>query len=175
MVTDAGTWTATANHPVWVEGKGWTDAVDLTTGDQLVGSTGGLLVVQAMHDRGWLSGQTVHNLHVAGTHTYYIASADGSVDALVHNCGSGRVHGNSLASLRTTALYRLDDGQGNLLTWGITSRANPRNRYSETYLADKKFTVLATGSRRSMARIERWMVQYHRGPLNRERWFGGPS
>lgn len=86
VVTDAGTWTATANHPIWVDGKGWTEASQLTAGDRLVGSTGGLLVVQAMHDRGWLSGQTVYNLSVAGTHTYYIASADGTVDALVHNC-----------------------------------------------------------------------------------------
>ena len=89
VVTDAGTWTATANHPIWVDGKGWTPAGELTAGDQLVGSTGGLLVVQAMHDRGWLSGQTVYNLSVAGTHTYYIASADGTVDALVHNCPRG--------------------------------------------------------------------------------------
>ena len=87
VVTDAGTWTATANHPIWVDGKGWTEASQLTAGDRLVGSTGGILVVQAMHDRGWLSGQTVHNLSVAGTHTYYIASEDGTVDALVHNCG----------------------------------------------------------------------------------------
>jgi hypothetical protein len=73
VVTDAGTWTATANHPIWVEGKG-------------VGSTGGILVVQAMHDLGWLAGQTVHNLSIAGTHTYYIATPDGNLDALVHNC-----------------------------------------------------------------------------------------
>jgi hypothetical protein len=86
VVPDSGTWTATANHPIWVEGKGWTEAVDLTAGDQLVGSTGGVLVVQAMHDLGWLAGQTVHNLSLAGTHTYYIATPDGNVDALVHNC-----------------------------------------------------------------------------------------
>jgi RHS repeat-associated protein len=86
VVTDAGTWTATANHPIWVDGKGWTQAADLTTGDQLVGSTGGILVVQAMHDLGWLAGQTVHNLSIAGTHTYYIATPDGNLDALVHNC-----------------------------------------------------------------------------------------
>ena len=87
VVTDAGTWTATAEHPIWVHGKGWTTAADLTVGDQLVGSTGGLLVVRAMHDQGWLSGQTVHNLHVAATHTYYIASPDGNLDTLVHNAG----------------------------------------------------------------------------------------
>lgn len=85
VVTDAGTWTATANHPIWVEGKGWTPAGELTAGDQLVGSTGGILVVQAMHDRGWFSNHTVYNLSVASTHTYYIASDDGTVGSLVHN------------------------------------------------------------------------------------------
>ena len=171
VVTDAGTWTATANHPIWVDGKGWTDAIDVTAGDQLRGSTGGLLVVQAMHDRGWLSGQTVYNLSVAGTHTYYIATANGNLNALVHNCPSP--HGNSLASPRTTTLYRLDDAQGNLLKWGITSRTNPRARYPGWFLRNKQFTPIATGSRRDMARIERWMVEHHRGPLNRERWAGG--
>ena len=61
------------------------NAVDIRPGDQLRGSTGGLLVVQAMHDRGWLSGQTVYNLSVADTHTYYIATGDGNLNALVHN------------------------------------------------------------------------------------------
>ena len=35
------------------------------------------------------SGQTVHNLSIAGTHTYYIASADGNLDTLVHNASAG--------------------------------------------------------------------------------------
>ena len=52
IATDAVVWTATANHPIWVDGKGWTPAIDITAGDQLRGSTGGLVVVQAMHDRG---------------------------------------------------------------------------------------------------------------------------
>lgn len=90
VVTDAGTWTATANHPIWIDGKGWTPAGELTAGDRLVGSTGGILVVKEMHDRGWLSGQTVYNLSVSTTHTYYITSGDGNVDALVHNCGVNR-------------------------------------------------------------------------------------
>ena len=38
-----------------------------------------------MHDRGWFSNHTVYNLSVASTHTYYIASDDGTVGSLVHN------------------------------------------------------------------------------------------
>lgn len=83
VTTGAGTWTSTANHPIWVIGKGWTNAADLVAGDQLLRSTGGPLVVGAMRDLGWLANQTVYNLHIAGPHTYYIATDDG--DALVHN------------------------------------------------------------------------------------------
>nr|WP_171467211.1 polymorphic toxin-type HINT domain-containing protein [Cellulosimicrobium sp. 72-3] len=76
--------TATGNHPFWVDGKGWIDAVELTPGDRLVGSSGGITVVRAMHDRGWLSGQTVHNVHISGPHTYFVAS-NTLDDQLVHN------------------------------------------------------------------------------------------
>ena len=111
VVTDAGTWTATANHPIWVDGKGWTDAIDVTAGDQLRGSTGGLFVVRAMHDRGWLSGHTVHNLSVAGTHTFYIATANGSLDALVHNC-PGANPGSLNRHIRGTAEYAAESAAG---------------------------------------------------------------
>ena len=80
--------TATGNHPFWVDGKGWADAEDLTPGDRLVGSTGGITIVQAMHDRGWLSNQTVHNLHVSGPHTYFVSATKFGIaqsDQLVHN------------------------------------------------------------------------------------------
>ncbi|WP_264031020.1 polymorphic toxin-type HINT domain-containing protein [Cellulosimicrobium sp. SH8] len=78
--------TATGNHPFWVDGKGWTDADNLTPGDRLVGATGGITVVQTMHDRGWLSSQTVHNLHISGPHTYFVTKGPGNEqDQLVHN------------------------------------------------------------------------------------------
>ena len=36
-----------------------------------------------------------------------------------------------------TTLYRLNDAEGNLLKWGITSRPNFLTRYSHDFLADK--------------------------------------
>jgi len=82
----ADTWTATANHPIWVEDQGWTDADNLAVGDLLQGATGELRTVQDVDDEGWLQDQTVYNLSVANTHTYVVG--DNGDGTLVHNCGS---------------------------------------------------------------------------------------
>jgi RHS repeat-associated protein len=79
---------ATANHPVWVEGRGWTNAEDLSVGDRMRGASGGLLVIAAMHDEGWLSSQTVYNLSVATTHTFFVLSGATDESVLTHNASS---------------------------------------------------------------------------------------
>uniref|UniRef100_UPI0034DE0E48 polymorphic toxin type 8 domain-containing protein n=1 Tax=Modestobacter roseus TaxID=1181884 RepID=UPI0034DE0E48 len=77
---------ATANHPIWVDDEGWTEADDLALGDLLMGAAGEYRVVQDLDDRGWLPGQVVYNLSVANVHTFVIgAIGDGS---LVHNCSA---------------------------------------------------------------------------------------
>ena len=74
--------TATDRHPFWTPGPGlWTDAVDLTAGTELRTSTGADVEVTAVATR--TVEQTVHNLTVAGTHTYYVLA--GSTPVLVHN------------------------------------------------------------------------------------------
>ncbi|WP_369131459.1 Hint domain-containing protein [Modestobacter roseus] len=79
----ADTWIATANHPIWVDGGGWTDADALALGDLLVGATGKYRVVQDLDDQGWLPGQTVYNLSVANVHTFIVGdTGDGTA---VHN------------------------------------------------------------------------------------------
>ena len=83
----ADTWTATVNHPIWVEEQGWTHADDLAVGDLLQGATGELRIVQDIDDEGWKTNQTVYNLRVANTHTYVVGdTGDGT---LVHNCSLG--------------------------------------------------------------------------------------
>lgn len=85
--------TATANHPVWVEGKGWILAEQLQVGDHMRGATGGIHLVQKIHDTGWLSGQTVYNLHVTGAgHTYAVATGDSDDPVIVHNSSCGVVY-----------------------------------------------------------------------------------
>ncbi|RBY91769.1 hypothetical protein DQ244_10810 [Blastococcus sp. TBT05-19] len=80
----ADTWTATANHPIWVEEQGWTEADDLAVGDLLQGATGELRIVQDVEDHGWMHDQTVYNLSVASVHTYVVGAVGGRT--LVHNC-----------------------------------------------------------------------------------------
>ncbi|MFF2073148.1 PA14 domain-containing protein [Kitasatospora sp. NPDC058162] len=81
--------TVTAGHPIWVQGHGWTEAGDIRTGDLVRGESDSAAVrVTAVHDRGEVADQTVHNLSVSRIHTYYVEV--GSVRFLVHNDSCGR-------------------------------------------------------------------------------------
>ncbi|MFE3498403.1 PA14 domain-containing protein [Kitasatospora sp. NPDC059160] len=86
--TPGTTITATANHPFWVDGPGWTDAGDLRLGDR-IRSGGGVDVatVTSVHDRGDVDGQTVYNLTIGHVHTYYVLA--GPTPVLVHNNSCG--------------------------------------------------------------------------------------
>ncbi|NRQ38596.1 DUF5615 family PIN-like protein [Nonomuraea sp. NN258] len=74
---------ATAEHPFWVADlKAWVAATRLTPGMWL--RTGAGTHVQVAAVAKWTSPQQdVHNLSVAGPHTYHVAAA--STDVLVHN------------------------------------------------------------------------------------------
>lgn len=100
-VRGVGTVTATASHPYWVDGKGWTKAEDLTPGDRLRGTTGGILLVKQVHDLGWLSGQTVYNLHTTGPHTYYVVGGTHTdTDQLVHNAKACTITANRARGIK---------------------------------------------------------------------------
>src|SRR5699024_2366737 len=62
---------ATDNHPYWVQDRGWVAAGDLLVGDTTVASDGSERVLVQIGDLGVFANQTVHNLHVAGQHTYW--------------------------------------------------------------------------------------------------------
>ncbi|MFB9348425.1 polymorphic toxin-type HINT domain-containing protein [Streptomyces heliomycini] len=74
--------TATANHPFFVQGRGWVDAVRLTPGSRLSNPSGIAPEVTATNRTQAV--RTVFNLTVAGSHTYFVVT-DGR-SALVHNC-----------------------------------------------------------------------------------------
>ncbi|MFC9947494.1 polymorphic toxin-type HINT domain-containing protein [Streptomyces pratensis] len=77
--------TATDGHPFWVEELGdWIDATDLRSGQWLRTSAGTHVQISAIQ-RWTAAGETVHNLTVSDTHTYYVLAGDATV--LVHNCG----------------------------------------------------------------------------------------
>ncbi|MDE0547413.1 polymorphic toxin-type HINT domain-containing protein [Microbacterium sp. C7(2022)] len=84
-----GTVIATAGHPFWIPDRAeWVDAGDLLPGNWLRASSGIWVQVSAIeHDH---REQTVHNLTVATTHTFYAYAGDEAV--LTHNCGAGAVN-----------------------------------------------------------------------------------
>ncbi|WP_284166160.1 polymorphic toxin-type HINT domain-containing protein, partial [Frigidibacter sp. SD6-1] len=69
----------TAEHPLYVEGRGWVQAGELAPGDRIVDADGGVITVVSaeLDDRPTL----VHNLEVAGAHTYFA----GELEAWGHN------------------------------------------------------------------------------------------
>lgn len=79
--------TATDNHPFWVpELNEWLDATDLDKGNWLQTSAGTRVQITAV-ERTTVLDATVHNLTVAGVHTYYVLA--GATPVLVHNCNLG--------------------------------------------------------------------------------------
>ncbi|MGW4652026.1 DNRLRE domain-containing protein [Kitasatospora sp. NPDC004289] len=85
---------ATAGHPFWVVGTGWTDAQALRPGDRLLSSEGVTEQVSAVQDRGDVADELVFNLSVGDVHTFSVGSGDGFW--VVHNtCGHGRFYGAS--------------------------------------------------------------------------------
>lgn len=78
---------ATDNHPYWVQDAGWVAAGDLVVGDTTLASDGHERVLTQTTDLGQFLDQTVHNLHVAGQHTYYVTANPHQADQLVHNTG----------------------------------------------------------------------------------------
>ncbi len=69
----------TAEHPLYVGGRGWVQAGDLVVGDRIVNADGGVITVvsRELDDRPTL----VHNLEVAGASTYFA----GELEAWGHN------------------------------------------------------------------------------------------
>jgi RHS repeat-associated protein len=69
---------ATAEHPFWVEGRGWLGAAELGAGDRVRGELGPQVVEAVWTEP---SAGTVYNLEVEGLHTYRV----GAGGVLVHN------------------------------------------------------------------------------------------
>jgi RHS repeat-associated protein len=72
----------TSEHPIWVKGEGWVEAGSLRSGDHIASAdAGGWATVQSL--RGPPGKETVYNLSVAKSHTYFV----GSGGTWVHNGG----------------------------------------------------------------------------------------
>ena len=75
----------TAEHPFWVEGKGWRCVKELAPGDRLVtlGGEGQTVLVEEVRDTG--ESETVYNLQVADHHTYFVGTSEWGWAVWAHN------------------------------------------------------------------------------------------
>jgi RHS repeat-associated protein len=93
--------TATAAHPFWTGGEGWTDAAALEPGQLLLHPDGTEAVIEWIRHHADPDA-TVHNFSVAVTHTYYVGtSADTAL--LAHNCSKPAPSGRKKNALKPDA------------------------------------------------------------------------
>jgi len=74
----------TSEHPIYVEGKGWLHAENLSIGDRLRRADGGWAKVLAIERIELDEPELVYNFTVKGPHTYFVLE----VGVLAHNCGN---------------------------------------------------------------------------------------
>ena len=135
VITVAGNSTplvATAKHPIWVDGDGWTDAADLTAGDQVRTSAGGFAAVREVVDLGELDNETVFNLHVAGPHTYFV----GRHPILVHNAACPIHTGPEIAEQARKLGYSLHKGNGRSMEMDVFRKGQSYITHDRTHHKD---------------------------------------
>jgi hypothetical protein len=88
----------TAEHPFWVQAKGWQSACDLQPGDRLSSHDGQWIVVEAVTDSGEVT--TVYNFRVAEYHTYFVGSSDWGFSVWAHNAENYATAAEEAAALR---------------------------------------------------------------------------
>jgi RHS repeat-associated protein len=101
---------ATKEHPVWIDGKGWTEVRDLRVWDLLVTSDGLKIAIDKIEKEPRVT--TVYNFEVEDFHSYFVSN----LGIWVHNCRvvSSRFANNPIASQVET----LDDKLYNMWNKG---------------------------------------------------------
>jgi len=79
----------TAEHPLWVVGKGWVWAGDLVPGDHLLGEDGQEVAVENITQTEQY--EKVYNLRVADSHTYLVGSDGWGFSVWVHSANYRRI------------------------------------------------------------------------------------
>lgn len=73
----------TAEHPFYVEGKGWLSAREIQIGDRLSSHDGQWVTVEEVTDLNEVA--TVYNLRVSDYHTYFVGSREWGFSVWAHN------------------------------------------------------------------------------------------
>ncbi|MEU4563770.1 LamG-like jellyroll fold domain-containing protein [Actinoplanes sp. NPDC023936] len=155
---DAGTLTATGEHPVWLEGRGWIDAEDVRAGDLVRTAEGVTHPVRAVRDRGWLAGQLVFNLNVGDVHTFVVSA--GGIDVLVHNA-SCNLPKKFIRAPRKRGVYVIKYSNGK------TYVGKSRNIHRRMHQHNKKGKLKNATSVRYHIRNKGSLKKLEQGVLNR--------
>lgn len=113
--TEAGTLTLTDEHPLWVQGKGWTEAREVVIDDVVAGQRGDILVTSNEVVRRALR---VHNFSVATTPNYFV----GPDGIWVHNAKCSLPV--PYKATPSPSKYRLGASDGGPGVWVKVNRGN---------------------------------------------------
>lgn len=83
----------TAQHPFWVVGRGWTEAMDLIAGDRLRSHDGRYVVVAGVVNAREVA--AIYNMRVADDHTYFVGAVDWEFSVWAHNACFGATSATS--------------------------------------------------------------------------------
>jgi hypothetical protein len=97
----------TAEHPFFVQGKGWVAAGELQEGDLISTHEGRWVAAEGVEDTGEYG--TVYNLRVAEYHTYFVGCQEWGWSVWAHNRGGGCGDGYDRASQNRAAEREIQD------------------------------------------------------------------
>jgi len=76
----------THEHPVYANGLGWVESMDLKVGDEIPEPSGGVSTVIATRQERHAEGIAVYNFRVVQAHTYFVREANSTAEPVwVHN------------------------------------------------------------------------------------------
>jgi hypothetical protein len=104
----------TAEHPFYVDGRGWLPAGELRPGDLLVSHDGQRVAVAELYDTGQY--ERVYNLAIRSFHTYFVCDESWPFSIWAHNAcdiiGRGeRWHGRFPREYKPNSILYRTDGQ----------------------------------------------------------------
>jgi hypothetical protein len=123
----------TAEHPFWVQGKGWVATNELQQGDMLASHDGQWLLVEEVFNTGvW---ERVYNLRVEEFHTYFVGDSRWSFAVWAHNTNNPLCVGATAPRAKTP----LQESQA------LTTKANKRLagnlKLAQLYLSPKEINA----------------------------------
>lgn len=118
----------TAEHPFFVEGKGWTPGGELKIGDLLASHDGTWWPVEDLLHTGAV--EVVYNLRVADLHTYFVGSEVLDFSVWAHNSYKGAAPNSAINPRLTQRLeafraYQARGGTMDLVRWVKATQGNP--------------------------------------------------